>query len=196
MGGLFKRPGGRDAPHQAIREAQQAVTEQVPECYLAATTLDLKNLGKQHLTPEAYTTMGNRVAQTVLYILGRETFYRGPRVAAVRPNGERVLEVSLRHQGGTDVLPATGITGWEVIDAAGAVPIQNVFRHDSRTIRIRLARVLQARAEVRYLYGAMPDVRRVLRDNASPGLPLEAFRGGVAPPSAPPLENPPEATTP
>jgi Carbohydrate esterase, sialic acid-specific acetylesterase/SGNH hydrolase-like domain, acetyltransferase AlgX len=193
---MVKRPGGRDAPHQAIRDAQQAVTEQVAECYLAATTLDLTNLGKQHLTPEAYTTMGHRVAQTALYILGMADFYRGPVVVAVRQNDERTLDVTLQHHGGTDILPETGITGWEIMDAAGAASIQNVFRHDPRTIRIRLERALQARAEIRYLYGAEPDARRALRDNASPGLPLEAFRGEVAPPSASHHRTPPETITP
>ena len=192
---MVKRPDGRDAPHQAIREAQRAVSEQVAECYLAATTLDLENRGKQHLAPEAYTTMGHRVAQTALYILGREDFYRGPLVAAVRQHGESALDVTLRHRGGTDILPETGITGWEVIDAAGVAPIQNVSRQDSRTIRILLARALQERAEVRYLYGAEPDARRAVRDNASPSLPLEAFRGGVDPPSAPPRQTAPEANT-
>lgn len=192
---MVKRPDGRDAPHQAIREAQRAVSEQMSECYLAATTLDLENRGKQHLAPEAYTTMGHRVAQTVLYILGRENFYRGPLVAAVRQHGERALDVTLRHRGGTDILPETGITGWEVIDAAGVAPILNVSRQDSRTIRILLARALQERAEIRYLYGAEPDARRALRDNASPSLPLEAFRGGVDSSSAPPHQTVPKANT-
>lgn len=192
---MVKRPGGHDAPHQDIRDAQKAVTDQVAECYLAATTLDLTNLGKQHLAPEAYITMGRRVAQTVLYILGMENFYRGPVVAAVRQHGQRALDVTLTHHGGTDILPETGITGWEVIDAAGMAPIQNVSRQDPRTIRILLARALQERAEVRYLYGAEPDARRALRDNASPSLPLEAFHGGVAPPSAPPQKATPEAIT-
>ena len=190
---MVKRPDGRDAPHQAIREAQRAVTEKVAECYLAATTLDLENHGKQHLAPEAYTTMGRRVAQTVLHILGMEDYYRGPTVAAVRQHGERALDVTLQHHGGTDIFPETGITGWEVIDAAGAAPIQNVSRQDPRTIRILLARALQERAEVRYLYGAEPDARRPLRDNASLRLPLEAFRGGVDPPSALLHQTAPEA---
>ncbi|MBL0714430.1 MAG: hypothetical protein JJV98_12090 [Desulfosarcina sp.] len=192
---MVKRPGGLNVPHQAIREAQLAVTEQVVQCYLAATTLDLKNRGKQHLAPQAYTTMGNRVAQTVLYVLGLEDFYRGPRVATVRQSGELALDVTLRHSGGTDITPETGITGWEIIDAAGAAPIQKVFRQAPRTIRILLGRALQGQAEVRYLYGARPDARRALRDNASPRLPLEAFRGGVSPPSAPPDKTAPEAVT-
>ncbi len=179
--GMARRPGGRDEPHQALREAQRAVTEKLPECYLAATTLDLKNEGKQHLAPEAYTTMGRRVAQTVLYVLGLEGFYRGPRVAAIHVVDPRILEAALEHEGGDDIGPSAGITGWDVVDDLGAVPIGKVARHDARTIRIVLERPLTAPAEVRYLFGARPDARRPLRDNAALRLPLEAFRGAVAP---------------
>ncbi|MDJ0721218.1 MAG: sialate O-acetylesterase [Desulfobacterales bacterium] len=179
--GMARRPGGRDEPHQALREAQRAVTAKVAECYLAATTLDLKNEGKQHLAPEAYTTMGRRVAQTVLYVLGLEGFYRGPRVAAIHVVDATILEAALLHEGGDDIRPSAGITGWDVVDDLGAVPIRKVARHDARTIRIVLERPLTAPAEVRYLYGARPDTRRALRDNAELSLPLEAFRGVVAP---------------
>ncbi len=178
---MVKRPGGRDDPHQALREAQWAVADQLAECYLAATTLDLKNQGKQHLAPEAYTVMGRRVAQTILYVLGLEGFYRGPRVASINVVGEQTLEAALQHEGGDDIRPASGITGWEVVDDLGMAPIRKVMRQDPRTIRIVLERSLVPPAEVRYLYGARPDTRRPLKDNATPSLPLEAFRGVVAP---------------
>ncbi|MDJ0668189.1 MAG: sialate O-acetylesterase [Desulfobacterales bacterium] len=177
--GMMKRPGGDDAPHQAVREAQLAVAEQVAECYLAATTIDLRNQGKQHLAAAAYTTMGQRVAQTVLFILGLEGFHRGPQVVAVRPDGAQMLVVVLQHRGGSDIRPASGITGWEVVDAQGSVPIQDVIRRDPQTIEIHLTRAMQGTAEVRYLYGARPDARRPLKDNAAPSLPLEAFRGSI-----------------
>jgi hypothetical protein len=177
--GMVKRPGGDDAPHQAVREAQLAVVEQVDECYLAATTLDLRNQGKQHLAAAAYTTMGQRVAQTVLYVLGLEGFHRGPQVIAVRPDGTQILAVALQHRGGSDIRPASGITGWEVVDNQGLVPIRDVIRQDPRTIGIHLTRPLRGTVEVRYLYGARPDARRPLKDNAAPSLPLEAFRGSL-----------------
>ncbi|MGD9096787.1 MAG: sialate O-acetylesterase [Desulfobacterales bacterium] len=179
--GMTRRPGGRDEPHQALREAQRAVAAKLPECYLAATTLDLQNQGKQHLTPEAYTAMGRRVAQTVLYVLGLEGFYRGPRVAAVRVVDAKIIEAALQHEGGDDVRPAGGITGWDVVDDLGSVPVRAVVRHDPHTIRIVLARPLVPPAEIRYLYGARPDTRRAIMDNSAVGLPLEAFRGAVAP---------------
>ncbi len=178
---MVKRPGGRNGPHQELREAQWAVADQLAECYLAATTLDLKNQGKQHLAPEAYTVMGHRVAQTILYVLGLEDYYRGPRVASIEVVGEQVLDAALAHEGGDDIRPAAGITGWEVVDDRGSAPIHKVERHDPRTIRIFLERPLALPAEVRYLYGARPDTRRPTMDNATLNLPLEAFRGTLDP---------------
>jgi hypothetical protein len=186
---MVKRPGGRDAPHQALREAQWAAVDQVAEGYLAATTLDLENRGKQHLAPEAYSTMGRRVAQTVLYVLGLESFYRGPRVATAVSTGPQALDLNLQHSGGSDVGPANGITGWEVLDRRGSAVILNVTRQDPYTLRILLARPLEGPTEVRYLYGAHPDTRRPLMDNASPPLPLEAFRRVIEVPVYPSVNN-------
>ena len=88
---MIKRPGGEDEPHQAIRNAQKYVAENVNDCYLAATTFDLENKGRQHLAAGAYTTLGCRVAQTVLYILKKEKYYRGPSITSAtgRPRDHR-----------------------------------------------------------------------------------------------------------
>jgi hypothetical protein len=172
---MIKRPGGKDEPHQAIRNAQKHVAENVPDCYLAATTLDLKNQGRQHLAPDAYTTLGLRAAQTVLYILGMEKYYRGPRVAAVNSVDSRTLDVTIEHRGGNDFTPDHGITGWEVIDGKRLLPVSKVYRHDAHTIRIILKNGLAREPKIRYLYGAMPDTRRPVLDNSALALPLEEY---------------------
>jgi hypothetical protein len=176
---MIKRPGGKDGPHQDIRDAQSHVVENVAECYLAATTLDLKNHGRQHLTPEAYISMGNRVAQTVLHVLGKETYHRGPTVTNVKQIDNSTLEISIKHRGGSDFKPATGITGWEVIAKGTSVPIKKVYRLNPQTIRIRLERPLDDKAQIRYLYGAMPDAKNPVLDNSPLSLPLEEFQADI-----------------
>ena len=176
---MIKRPGGKDGPHQDIRDAQRHVVENVAECYLAATTLDLKNHGRQHLTPKAYISMGNRVAQTVLHVLGKETYHRGPNVTNVKQIDSSTLEIAIRHRGGSDFKPATGITGWEVIADGISVPIKKVYRHNPQTIRIRLERPLDGKAQIRYLYGAMPDEKNPVIDNSPLSLPLEEFQSDI-----------------
>jgi len=176
---MVKRPGGKDKPNQAIRNAQRRVTETVPDCYLAATTLDLKNQGKQHLSPEAYITMGRRVAHTVLCILGEEEYYRGPEVAGVMRIDDRTIDVMLNHRGGTDFTPDSGISGWEILADGTLVPIAEVYRHDPQTIKIMLKKPLTGTATIRYLYGAMPDASNPVLDNSPTRLPLEEYQSVI-----------------
>jgi hypothetical protein len=176
---MIKRPGGKDGPHQDIRDAQRHVVENVAECYLAATTLDLKNHGRQHLTPKAYISMGNRVAQTVLHVLGKETYHRGPSVTNVKQIDSSTLEIAIKHNGGNDFKPDAGITGWEVIADGISVPVKKVYRHNPQAIRIRLEHPLDGKAQIRYLYGAMPDAKNPVIDNSPLSLPLEEFQSDI-----------------
>ena len=176
---MIKRPGGKDEPHQAIRNAQKQVAENVACSYLAATTLDLKNHGRQHLTPKAYVTMGRRVSQSILHLLNEETYHRGPTVSDVTQINDRTIEIRIEHNAGSDFTPDSEITGWEVIADGLPVPITKVYRHDPRTIRIDLERPLNAKAQIRYLYGAMPDVKRPVLDNSPLSLPLEEYQADI-----------------
>lgn len=173
---MMKRPRGKDGPNQAIRNALKRVTECVADCYLAATTLDLKNQGTQHLTPGGYAKLGRRVAQTVLYILGEEKYHRGPSVAAVTQADSRTLDVTIEHRGGTDFTPPSAISGWEVLADGIPVTVSNVSRHDAKTIRIRLDERIVGKTKVRYLYGAMPDTSNPVVDNSPQALPLEELQ--------------------
>jgi hypothetical protein len=176
---MIKRPGGRDKPHQAIRNAQKHVTETVKNTYLSATTLDLKNHGRQHLTPKAYITLGGRIAQSILHLLGEETYHRGPKVINATQIDSQTIDIKIQHNGGNDFTPASGITGWEVIARGAPVPIAEVYRHDPQTIRIRLGRPLNDKAQIRYLYGAMPDARHPVLDNSPMSLPLEEYQAVI-----------------
>ena len=176
---MVKRPGGKDKPHQAIRNAQKLVAENLAGCYLAATTLDLKNQGRQHLAPHAYTTLGQRVAQTVLHVLNEESYHRGPWISETERIDDRTIDIRITHRGGTDFTPAKGITGWEVIANGAPLPIAQVNRHDPQTIRITLEKPLAGNATIRYLYGAMPDAKRPVSDNSALALPLEEYQSVI-----------------
>ena len=176
---MIKRPGGKDQPNQAIRDAQKHVAENVANSYLAATTLDLKNHGRQHLTAKAYITLGQRVSQSILHLLAKETYHRGPTVRDVVQIDDLTIEIRLQHNAGSDFTPDSEITGWEVIAEEVLVPITKVYRHDPQTIRISLAHPLRHKAQIRYLYGAMPDVKRPVLDNSPLSLPLEEYQAEI-----------------
>lgn len=174
--GMPKRSVGQDDPHQAIRNALTAVTHEMDDCYLAAVTLDLKNKGRQHLSPEAYAALGRRTAQTVLYLLGKSEYYRGPGIAQARRAGDDIIDLQLTHRGGNDIEPAKGLTGFVVWGPDGKpVTPTAVERKSPSTIRIHLARPAPVARRVTYLYGAMPDSKAAVHDNSVLKLPLEPF---------------------
>jgi hypothetical protein len=178
--GMPRRPIGPDQSHQAIRNALTAATQQVDDCYLAAVSLDLQNHGHQHLTPEAYTALGRRTAQTVLYLLGQARYHRGPTAIRAGRVTDRIIDVDLVHRGGNDITPETGMTGFQVIDQQdNVVAIDQVQRSTPSTIRILLGRPVPGPLRVRYLYGGMPDNRHAVHDNSPLKLPLEPFDLGV-----------------
>ena len=93
--------------------------------------------------------------------------------------GNQTIEIRIQHNGGSDFTPASGITGWEVIAQGAAVPITKIYRHDTHTIRILLEHPLNDKAEIRYLYGAMPDAKNPVLDNSPLSLPLEEFKSDI-----------------
>jgi hypothetical protein len=172
---LVKRPSGMDIPCQWIRDAQMDALETIQECYLAALSIDLENRGRQHLTPASYSTLGVRTAQTILYLLGKRSYHRGPVITAVTHVSAREIDVTLSHRGGTDFTPVTDITGFEVISGDKPLPIAGVHRIDGSTIRIALKADADLNFIVRYLYGAYPNTANPVRDNTDLRLPLEPY---------------------
>ena len=172
---LVKRPGGRDTACQRIRDAQMDALESIDECYLAALSIDLENLGRQHLAPAAYSTLGIRTAQTILYLLDKVTYHRGPQIATVARITDRIVDLTIQHRGGRDFSPGSLITGFEVLFDQRPLTIASVSRQDNQTIRVELAEDAPEGFGVRYLYGAHPDATHPVRDNTELRLPLEPF---------------------
>ena len=89
---------------------------------------------------------------------------------------DRIIDVDLIHRGGNDIVPAAGMTGFQVVDRMdNAVPIDHVQRETPSTIRIYLGQPAPDLLRVRYLYGGMPDNRHAVHDNSPLQLPLEPF---------------------
>jgi hypothetical protein len=172
---LVKRPSGRDTACQRIRDAQMDALETIEECYLAALSIDLENLGRQHLAPSSYSTLGIRTAQTILHLLDKVSYHRGPSIAAVTRISDRSIDLTIQHRGGNDFEPGSAITGFEVLSDQQPLPIASVSRKDGKTIRIELADEAPTGLNVRYLHGAHPDASNPVRDNTELHLPLEPF---------------------
>lgn len=172
---LVKRPSGKDATCQRIRDAQMDALKTVDECHLAALSIDLENRGRQHLAPESYATLGIRTARTILYLLGKVSYHRGPAITAVTRVSDSAIDVAIEHRGGTDFTPWSAITGFDVLSGQQPLPIASVSRRNGSTIHIELEDRVPRDFSVRYLYGAHPDASNPVRDNTAQRLPLEPF---------------------
>ena len=89
--------------------------------------------------------------------------------------------MTLDHRGGTDITPASGITGFEVFDNGSGVTIQSAARAATDAVRLTLSRSIVAGHTVtlRYLYGTTPNVSGLVKDNSPLALPLENTTGSV-----------------
>ncbi len=151
---------GTDARATAIRNAQHDV-DNGTSIFMGATAMELPRMDTWHYTTPALTVIGSRMANAIKYYLGRSTYYRGPSIDSARfsdANRNQVI-VMLDHHGGTDVTPATGITGFAVFDNGSGVTIGSAARYSSSAVLLTLSRSIAAGHTVtlRYLYGMTPN---------------------------------------
>jgi len=168
-----------DQTMQPIRVAQHD-SDGPPALYLAATAIDVPVDSTDHYTKAGYDTLGQRLAAAIAFHFqapGAPPAYRGPEIATVSyaDAAKTSIDVHLRHRGGTDFAPATGIAGFVVLDGGTAVNPASVTRKDAATISITLAAPLSGAGTVRYLYGKLPFTTppSVVHDNSPLALPLE-----------------------
>ncbi|WP_349743919.1 sialate O-acetylesterase [Roseateles cavernae] len=134
-----------------------------------------------HHTASAFTKLGQRCAQAILVALGLESYDRGPRIASATQVNSTTVDVDLVLTApATTVAPASGITGFRVLDAGAPVTITSATRQSATKVRLVLAAPLSGAPTVQYLYGATPDVATPLIDDATLALPLEYNAGVLA----------------
>ena len=121
--------------------------------------------------------IGARVANTIKYHFGDATYYRGPYIDSTYYSNEQHTEVVVRikHRGGTDFTPASGITGFTITNDSVAVQITAANRIAPDKIQLTLASAIPGpdAGELRYMYGKEPKVTGAVKDNSPLALPLE-----------------------
>jgi tetratricopeptide (TPR) repeat protein len=165
---------------QNIIDAQRTASENIPGIYLAAYTKDVTlydyPMSKSiHRKGKDLAIEGQRHAQTVLFILGKETYYRGPSLLGYNRLNETHIDVFIVHRAGTDFTPGTGINGFTVIDEGTIVPVSSAIRKDCRTISLTLKHPVSTKLIISYAYGffPFPDHQGSIHDNTPIALPLE-----------------------
>jgi hypothetical protein len=168
-----------DTSMQAIRAAQLLSDDPLNSIYLAASCIDVSvraQLNDDHYYQDAYDTIGTRIGNCIAYYYGKASFYRGPSIASAKLSEDRKsVDVSISHRGGNDLTPASGITGFDVLNSAGAtLTITSAGKIDSAKLRINLsAAAPSGPISLRYLYGKSPNITGAVHDNSSLQLPLE-----------------------
>lgn len=167
-----------------IRDRTMRACDSIAGMYVGAQAYDIP-IGTYwiHYSDAGYTTHGTRMAQTALYLLGEATYCRGPRITGFTQVDTQTIDVAIKHYGGTDFTPTTGITGFQVFDGANAETIASAVRQDATTIRLTISGTITGTASVRYMFDNNPDniggLTNGVKDNSGLTLPLEPYNSAT-----------------
>ncbi len=142
--------------------------------FVGATNRD-NGLGSAnvHWDVDGYTNNGERIAQTILYLNGYESYYRGPYISGLNKVDSTHVDVTITHRGGTDFTPNSGITGFRVFEDGSSRAVLTAVRQNAQTIRLTTANIASGTISVDYQYGRNPDITGAVHDNSPLALPLE-----------------------
>jgi hypothetical protein len=163
---------------QRIRSAQHDSDDGV-NVLLAAVAIDLPldPSAPDHYTKAGHDLLGARIANAIGYHFGKSQYYRGPTLtsATYESAARDAVEVHVQHRGGTDISPASGINGFQVLDDGSPVLLRATTRKNANTISIALEEPITGVASVRYLYGklAVNTLSGAVHDDTNLELPLE-----------------------
>jgi hypothetical protein len=166
----------------AVRSAQINLDNGV-DVFMAATAMDQPRLDAVHYTCQGLDGIGGRMAQAIKYYFGQTGYYRGPEIisASFAAAGRSTVYVQIRHRGGSDVTPASGMTGFSVLSNGSPVGILAAERSGVGEIRLTLASPVPggATTTLRYLRNSNPDTSGLVKDNSPLRLPLETTAGDI-----------------
>ena len=167
-----------------------ALVEQIRDAQVEAAHASVNNYGIStiefalddvvHYGDAGQTAIALRLAQCVAEAYGDAAYSRSPAIGSVLRSGPTTIDVSIIHDGGTDITPSTGITGFSVLDNGAPVTISSAARLNASTVRLTLSTTPTGAVTLRYGYGANPTITGILRDNTSLALALETTDADVS----------------
>lgn len=163
--------------HWGRARAAEYTLGQDSNVYMASTVVDLEMGGDNvHLSNDAMAVSGQRTARcigAVNYGTGLE--WRNPIILGATAVSATQTDLAIQHFGGTDFLPTSGITGFEVSidDFATTLAVSAAARQNANTIRLTHASTGGAGVKVRYQWGTNPDVSSAVQDNGAAPRPLQ-----------------------
>lgn len=161
-----------DANMEAIRDAQVEAARASARNY-GISTIQFPLADTIHFDDPGQQAISLRIAQCVAHAFGFASYARSPRIGGVVLINPTTIDVNIVHDGGTDITPSAGISGFSVLDAGAPVTISSAVRQAANKVRLTLASALTGAATVRFGYGANPSVATILKDNTGLALALE-----------------------
>lgn len=170
--------GMADANREAIKLAQVQKCADTGVYRVERMDLPLHTDGVHH-TAAGFTSLGQRCAQAVLAALGVATYYRGPRISSVVQINSTTFDVNFTVTSpATTVTPASSITGFRALDGGTPVTISSATRQTATKVRLVLDSAPAALPVVQYLYGSLPTITGIIKDDSTLTLPAE-YNSGV-----------------
>jgi hypothetical protein len=170
-----------DSSLQRIRNAQHDADDP-PNIYLGASCIDVAVRQRDdHYLRQGYEMTGERLANAVAFHYGVSRYYRGPEIVSARytDTSRKVIDVQLKHRGGSDITPPVGITGFIVAVAGKQIPVVSAERAGPASVGMKLGQAIDGAGVLKYLVGKEPDIAGAVRDNSPLRLPLEPTTVGV-----------------
>lgn len=172
--------GMADANREAIKLAQVQKCADTGVYRVERMDLPLHTDGVHH-TAAGFTSLGQRCAQAVLAALGVATYYRGPRISSVVQIDSTTFDVNFTVTSpATTVTPATSVTGFRVLVSGSPVTISSATRQSATKVRLVLASAPGSLPTVQYLYGSLPTITGIVKDDSTLTLPAEYNAGVLA----------------
>ena len=155
------------------RLAELDAAASIPDVTYAFSTYDLPTYDGIHQSEQAQLLAGQRFAEQAIARLAGQPSPRGPRAAAVTQVSDSVTQIQLNLADGTGFMPASGLDGFFVQDAAGLSAATSAIRIDDRTIQLMHRPLDMVEGTIRYALDARIGLPGCVRDTSALARPME-----------------------
>ncbi|WP_121118663.1 SGNH/GDSL hydrolase family protein [Croceibacterium ferulae] len=164
---------GRQDQLALQRLAELDAAAGIPDVAYGFSTYDLPTHDGTHQSEQGQILSGGRFAEQVIARLAGQTLPRGPRGTAATQVSDSMTQIRLDLAGGADFMPASGLDGFFVGDAAGRSPVTSAVRIDANTIQLVHRPLDMRQGTVRYALDSALRLPGCVRDTSALARPME-----------------------
>ncbi|NBX65407.1 MAG: SGNH/GDSL hydrolase family protein [Proteobacteria bacterium] len=162
---------------QVVRDVQEELIDELAYVHRGSETYDTTLFDEVHPDDAGFVAIAERNARKMANLFGATLGgVEGPLMTGWTRSGTTVT-VTIAHDGGTDFTPTTGIQGFHFFDGLTEIAVTAAVRTSATVVTLTLASAPTGGTQtLNYIYDeeASVTVSSLLRDNASPSMPLKA----------------------